>query len=263
MKNIKYILVLLIGVVVFAACDDNAVDGTIYHANNNEASFPSETSSYTFGAEDPEQFEVTIQRASLSGAVSVPVTATDASGLFTIPQSVDFADGAYEAKFVIAFNRDNLKTGEAYPITLDLPANPVVTKTISHAVTITRDYVWEPYLTGTFESGFFEDKWEQALDKAVGVERYKFTDLFASGYDFIFEVSEDGIITPAVKANSSGTYTVTTGYMHSSYGMVYMEFDPDPEYSLCDWENKEIKLNSRYFVGAGSFGWLDDVFTWE
>lgn len=266
MKNINYTLVLLFSMLIFIACDDNDTEGTIYEGANNEASFPGKSSSYTFGDEDPTQFEVIVQRNIIDGAASVPVTADDPSGFFTVPQAVEFADGAYESKIVISFDRSKLTAGVPYPIKLTVPANPIVEKTITHTVSITRDYTWQPFATGTYASTFQNSSWEQVIEKAEGVERYKLVSLYADGYDLVFDAAPDGsiIIIDAEEGEYLGEdgALFVTGYMHSRYGIVSCDIDLNPDYSYFDLTNKEFYMDGYFHVSAGAFGWYTETFTW-
>lgn len=262
MKNLAYILILASGLFFLNACDNNDTDGTIYDGTNSEASFATESSDYTFSDGDPESFEVTVQRGITSGAASVAVSVSDPSGFFTVPSAVEFADGAYEATIPVTFSRSKLTAGKAYEIVISVPENPVSTKLVSHTVTITRDYTWTPFATGEYYSGLFNQKWEQPLEKADGVNRYKLTAPFAEGYDLTFDVAEDGSVTILAPQNASGTYNFATGYVDKEYGMIYMELHPDT--FIFDPAGKTIKINVNYTISIGkSFGVFDDVFTWK
>jgi hypothetical protein len=262
MKRIKYIFIFAISILAFIACDSNDTDGVIYDAKNSEASFAKTTSSYNFGANDPDRYEVVLQRGNANGASSIPVTIDDGSGFFSAPASVDFADGAYEAKIPVTFDRSKLVVGKAYSVALTIPENPIKERTVKHTLSITRDYVWNYFKDGVFTSDLFGD-WDQEIQKADGAEAYKLPSLYANGVDFIFYVAEDGTISLPGTTNANGYYRFTTGYVHSSYGMMYLYMDPDPDYSLFIKAEKTAVFSNYYYVSAGNFGWFDDVLTWE
>ena len=262
MKNIIYILFFALSLPLFVSCDATGPEGAIYNAKNDEVSFPKASSSYTLGAGDPDQYDIVLQRGNAAGAVSVPVTLEDASGFFSAPASASFADGDYETTLRVTFNRSQLAVGLAYQITLTLPENPVKERIVKHTASITRDYVWQYFTTGTFSSAFFEEEWEQVIQKAEGTDAYKLPSLIAEGVDMIFYVADNGSLSFPGSPTANGLYRFATGYMHPSYGMVYFELDPDLEYSFFDKEKKLAVFNGQYAVSAGNFGWFDEVLTW-
>jgi hypothetical protein len=267
MKSIKYILIFAISVFAFVSCNSNDTEGTVYDATNNEVSFPNASSSYTFGAEDPDRYEIVLQRSIADGAASVAISLSDESGLFTSPESVNFADGVYEVKIPVTFDRSQLVVGQTYPIEITVPANPVKERIVKHTLNITRDYVWEYFAAGTFSSGLFGE-WEQEIQKADGAEAYKLPSVIAEGFDMTFYVAEDGSISFPGDPTDDGLYRFATGYVHPSYGMIYFELYPDPEYSGFDKAGKLAVLNGRYVVldddgkVDGGFGRFDEILTW-
>ncbi len=260
MKSIKYILATTLLLFVCIACSEDT-DGTIYRASNEEATFESASLSYTFGADDPDVYEVVVKRGNAVGSASVAVAFKDESGLFSAPANAEFADGVYETTIPVTFTRSDLVVGKAYDVTITIPDNPVRERVTETTLLITRDYVWELFATGYYYCDLFGTL-ERELYKADEADRYKFASLYAEGVDFIFDVAEDGSMTMPGEPDSDGLYHFTTGTTYSDYGMLYLFFDPDPAYSLCDLDNQIIYVSNYYYVAAGYFGWLDDVFYW-
>lgn len=260
MKNIKNLWVLVLTVIAFTSCDSNDTDRTFYYPANTEAAFKQNKSAYTFGAEDPDQYTVTVMRGNAEGAASIPVKLSDESGLFNASSAIEFANGELEALITVTFNRQNLETGKAYTITLEIPENPIKEHNVLHTLAITRDYVWEAYTTGNFTSEFFETEWEVTMEKADGTDVYRLADVYADGYHISFAVEGNNIV-PMVAA-SGGLYPFATGYVDSGYGPVSFQIDADPEYTNIDMDNKTLTLNGRFVVADGSFGWFDEIFTW-
>lgn len=261
MKNIKYFLVLVVGMLALASCDQNDTEGNIYPAKNNEAFFEAKNSSYTFGELDPDKCEVILTRGNANGAASVPVTVESESSIFTV-SSAEFADGEYQGTISVTFDRESLTPGENYVLVLDIPENPIKERTISHSLTIRRDYVWKKHLTGTFTSQFFNgSSWEVEMEKAEGAEAYRLVDVYEDGYHIAFTVDGD-VITPLASLNSSKLYPFATGYEHSTYGPVTFQIDADPSYTYFDAAGKKLNLNGRFVVSEGTFGWYDESFAW-
>ena len=69
----------------------------------------------------------------------------------------------------------------------------------------------------------------------------------------------EGSISQLQDVHCNGYYDIVPGYKLLSYGMVYTYFDADPEYSYFDSEENLIVLSMYYYVGAGAFGWKEDV----
>ena len=261
MRKLKYFGAVGFIMLSLIACDQNATEGTIYNATNTEVAFNEASASYIFTSDDPAEFEVSLLRANADGAATVPVTTVDESGLFTVPANAEFADGSYEALIKVSFDRTSLEVGKDYSITLNVPENPIQGKNEAFTLTVNRDYEWELYATGTYTSGLLGSG-EQDLYKAVGVNAYKFPDLFAEGYDYKFFVAEDGAISLPGGLNSNGFYDFTTGYEHPTYGMIYLYLNPNPTASVFDETGKTVSLRHYYYVGEGGFGWKSDSFAW-
>lgn len=262
-KHIKLLFCFCVA-LAFTACNmDN--ESEIYHASNDEASFYLATSNYTFGADDPASYQIKLVRGNAKGAVSVPLNPTidgAATSLFNVP-TAEFADGSYETTVTVTFDKTALAPGKTYALKLDIEKKPIQGKRTTFTLNVVRDYVWGPYVTGSFSSTFFSGPWDVAMDKAEGAERYKLVGIFDEGYDFIFDVDDAGKMTPVgIVPNAQGFYPFVTGFIHPTYGMMTFLFDSDPEYSLFDRANKKIYLSFQYTVSAGTFGWKDDIFTW-
>lgn len=267
---------MLFSVAIASSCAQE--DGTKYSAANNEAYFVGSAGMYAFGATDPTEYAITLKRFVSGGATTVPVTVTDESGLFTVPATVEFANGSVEgSKLVVTFDRSKLTTGQVYSITVKVAEhlNPIPGYAVEYKLNIMRDYVWQPYATGTIESEVNEDSWSQPIEKAEGVEVYRLPDLYEPGYPLIFSVAADGSITLIPKEEvNEGTASApyycqkfTTGMIHPSYGMMWLNVDVNSDdeggfWSYFDTTNKEATINGILRVSAGNFGWYNEVLTW-
>jgi hypothetical protein len=125
---------------------------------------------------------------------------------------------------------------------------------------------WELFASGTWTSSFFEDSWPQDLYKADGQNIYRFYGPYVEGYDIRFEWDGESLSIKPLNGESAtldGAAVVryATGYNHPSYGMVYFNIDPDPNWTYFDVANKTLNLNGAFTISAGSFGWMDEVYT--
>lgn len=69
---------------------------------------------------DGSSFDVVVSRTGTDAPASYTLTATDPSGLFTIPTTVEFADGALTSVVNVTFDPTKIVTDKEYPITLTL-----------------------------------------------------------------------------------------------------------------------------------------------
>ena len=157
MKLFKLSILAMFGMALtLTAChDDEYTEGAqspgAYFADNlpEVVAIPLEGSS----------FDVVVSRTGTDASASYTLTATDPSGLFTIPSTVEFADGALTSVVNVTFDPTKIVTDKEYPITLTLSgaseygqasysfvalrANPIETEDLGVA-----RYTYAAYLTG-------------------------------------------------------------------------------------------------------------------
>lgn len=163
----------------FASCSDDNYEGAV-KPTNSQVYFPNENSTEYLLAENQASVQVEVRRIKTDGAVSVPVTASDPSGLFTVASTVSFADGEASAYIPVTFNFSSLEVNKDYAIDLKLD-----TETSSYGddeTTVTIKYSpwteWEPYgwdYPSTVET--FAD-WETAYANASA-----YSDIAKGGVD--------------------------------------------------------------------------------
>lgn len=260
MKKISYLLSALSMCLLFVACSEDT-DRIFYYPTNTEATFGAAKGSYVFGVDDAAEYNLTISRTNPNGQATIEISNSDTDGLFTIPSTVEFADGESEATINVKFDRSIMAAGVAYDVTVNLPQHPITGKPTAYKLSVRRDYTWEYFAEGSIKSYFVQG--EAVLYRGQEDQNaYKLKDLYAEGYDFVFVVKE-GVLTMFESSNSRG-YTFVTGIIHSNpaYGMASVDVDPDPQYTYVDLEQKKIVLSNYYYCAAGGWGWKDDVFTW-
>ena len=260
MKKISYILSVLSICLAFGACSEDT-DRVMYYPTNTESTFTSTSGSYVFGADDPAEYNIVVRRVNPKGEAVIEIANSDTESLFNVPSELKFADGETESTLTVSFNRSSMLPGTAYPVKISLPEHPITGKATNFNLSVRRDYTWELYVTGDLKSFFVNGQRELYRD-VDNHNAYKFKDLYASGYDFVFEV-RNNVMTMFENQNSR-RYVFVTGFVHSNpaYGMVTIDFDSDPDYSYVDLNEKKIVLSNYYYCGAGAWGWKDDVFTW-
>ena len=122
MKNIfKYSLALLTVVLGFASCDSEKDEN--YEpaaASGSQVYFSNETPATVNITKDATSFSIPVLRVNTAGDLSVAITATDESGIFTIPSSVSFKDGESEAALTIGYDPTKLEYDDYKTIAISI-----------------------------------------------------------------------------------------------------------------------------------------------
>jgi hypothetical protein len=249
MKKILYFTSILCVLLFATSCEQERV---LYSGEGGaEVSFPSNLLRVAMVAADNNQFEIELWRGNTKGAVSVPVTISGATTIFT-PQKnqFDFADGESTAYLKFSYADLNNFGGETYSIKVEISDDSQLSPSGRGVLNISaqRKLTFQSVGTGTFYSEFFEDEWAQPLLKAAEAEYYRMPNLYFDGYNLEFTV-ENGVI---------GIAKQPMGYNHSSYGMVSW----DPRYpSECLVTGKVYNFTVAFTVSAGSFGKFYETLT--
>ncbi len=111
--------VALAAIAGFTACSSDDYE-MVGKPTNAQVYFSNENDTELLLEENQNQVEVEVTRIKTDGALTVPVTATDESGFFTVASSVTFADGESTAKLPISFDFSSLEGDTDYPVTLTL-----------------------------------------------------------------------------------------------------------------------------------------------
>ena len=244
MKRIAYFIFAAAAFLLMNACQR---EGTIYEIPAGSAcvSFPSDEAIFEMVASDGNKITVELWRGNTTGAASVAVDIEDGTGGVFTPSktSFDFADGEGVATLDFTYPDINAFGGETYQILLSIadgtqvsPAG-IAEMTISATRKLTPKYVG----TGVYYSDWYEAAWEQDLyTTEEAPDLFILPDCWVRGTDFMFNMVNGQPVFPM---------DFFTGYVHSSYGKVYIR----PASAVL--EDGIITLNvAHYFVSAGSFG---------
>lgn len=260
MKNMRKIIMSAFGIaLMLTACSEDYPERTESYKPASDVMsvyFPASESGTVEVAPTATTYLVNVSRMDSSKAAVIPLKKIyDLSGLFTIPSSVTFAAGQKDATVQITF--PDLVDFKLYPIGIELdetytnPYDSLVIGTSKLALTISQTD-WADYAVGEFTSAFFDDHWTQTLQYSKILDRYKLTDLYATGYGFQF--SWDG--SEAVDFMGE----TATGYVDSKYGMIFATGDSDPTKSFYKSASKSFTFNMEFTVSAGKIGVYDEVF---
>ena len=121
---------------------------------------------------------------------------------------------------------------------------------------------WRNFASGTYVSKFFSESWSKVLQYSKPLNRYRFNDLYATGFDaeFVWNGGSTITVLGSIFKSNATTYkpAVETGYIDSAYGMVWAIFNGANTY---DDATKVFTFPITWRVTAGSFGVLTDTYT--
>ncbi len=249
-KNIISLSLILLGLFVFAACDD--VEGELYKKTEGaiEASFPSAKASYEMLAEDGNKIVVELWRGDSQGSASVPVTITDnTDGVFVAEKNqFDFADG--ESKAYLAFNYPSIDDfgGEVYKLTLEVAEEMASHSGITKLeVTAQRKLTYNSIGKGLFYTNFFvsDEPWEVEVLKAEEADYYILVEPYwpvVEGFNIVFQVIDGKIYFDQQPM----------GYLYEGTSMVHWLQDSDSS----TFDGKTFSFNPYFYVPdlGGGFG---------
>ena len=108
-KYISSTLLLLLGLMVFTACSKSDDDYQWASVSGDQVYFSSKLKSKIDLSKSETSFSVPLARVKTDAAITVNLSLTDASGLFTAPASVTFAEGSKEAVVNISYDPAKLE----------------------------------------------------------------------------------------------------------------------------------------------------------
>jgi hypothetical protein len=269
--NIKLIAVLS-AVFMLASCEEEITRDLSPepNPNSNKVYFPTQESKLVLPI-DASAFEVTIAREVTTSALTVNLHYSGGyANLFTVPQTIAFAAGEAEKTFEIQLG--DIELMKAYNFQVEVAdvaqTNPYQLDTINFRYPIIgfslmkEDFI--PYSIGEYYSGWQEEAWEAEMEYSPATEQYRIKEFCGyAGYDAYFKWDGGSAIT-MVGGSKVGTRTgFQSGYVHSSYGMVYASFlDPEGTFEY-DEASKTFTFGYAWRVSAGSFGVAEDFYTIE
>lgn len=206
-----------------------------------EVYFPAQESALILDPADPTTTTVSVMRSNANGSITVPVTLTDTSGLFTA-SDLRFEDGQSESQITVTF--DKIEIGKAYTVNFEITdpqyASRYNSSPIAFDLSITREK-WN--LLGKI--GFSEDfMWGFSVpsDHSLAAEVYQndndenlfrienpFSKRYINFEDgsewFVFRVLQPGdVVFPNTKAETTITQKdlvyyddFNTGYTNDTY----------------------------------------------
>lgn len=265
-KNIISLSLILLGLFVFAACDD--VEGELYQGEDNKVSFVASTTNLDMTG---DYLKVPIGRTSSDGELTVPVSLSSATpgytDAFKVAGDVKFAPGESKTYVNVDYSGygsvdptsltitpDGYDVGVSlgFPFVLTIQEGMVSpSKKGETKITGLSDLEFEDAGKGSIDSeeGWTEQpgKFEVSYQKAKGVNAYKVIKPF-SDYNIAFMIGSDGV---------SVTFPNQIISPNATYGPVTMEVSE----AVYDADAHTVTVTvSGYTVSAGSFGGGVEIF---
>ena len=248
-KNIFNILLTCAVVTAFWSCEDEVkyTPAEQSPVAETQVYFMDNEGSGLILAKTATEFNVRVGRTNSGAAQSIPVLVTNPNdSVFTnVPATIEFAAGETETNLTIQLG-DKMKYFTGYYLKLEIPAeyvNPYIEQENHPEIILNvskEDYA--PYAVGQYYSWWHDATYEMVLEYSEYLGRYRFSDLWAEGYDV--EFTFDGT---TIKMLSS---KMQSGYVHSTYGMVTAEYQD----SAFRPETNTFLFQYKWTVSAGSFG---------
>lgn len=273
MKNISktLILPLLAVAVVFCSCsdDDDWSAGKQTNAEGINVYLPATENTEIALSPTDNSFTVTVARSDASGELTVPLVTSNANGydkdgnsLFSVPESVTFADGEKEKEITVSCS-DVMDMFKTYRLTISVPeeytkpyADSEENLPRTELNVIKEDY--KAVASGKYYADFWADDDGTPYEEPATLEYSEIKKMYRVknvifGQTFTFSLADDNSI-------EFGDSKYATGYVHPSYGDIYISPSENDEYkSYYDPDTKSYYFGFEYTVSAGSFG---DYYEW-
>lgn len=252
----KYFLLTVVSCCLFTACsdDDDYTSGAPSNTNGDNVYFSADNESALALGVDESEFAVIIERNNTGSAQSIPLkTGTPYGDIFIVPTSVDFASGE-KSKTITVKTSDKMEMFKNYALSITIPEEYTQqyaeTKVYPRIELNIKKEDYKPYATGEYTAGFFEESWDATLEYSEILKLYRFSSCWVNGYDVTF--TWDG----GAKLEVNKGKKLTSGYIHSSYGMV----SATPGVCNYDASSKTFSFIYEWTVSAGTFGEALDTF---
>ncbi len=298
-KIFRYSFALVAGVALLVGCNTSN-EGAIYSGEKGVA-FNAPIWIVSPSTDDTS-FELPLNRANADAALTVEISGGDSftddmAEIFTIPASASFAAGEYTTMITIGMDASLMELGVSYNFTVrsshpSVNANPELPKGNDESawdapkyrgyaeteVRCTIPLIWEAWanVVWTTDVDIFTNPipaTEMVLEKAQGMEIFRFPDVYEDGYEFRFSwniTDKETSIMPsgdAIVYQNVPVIRQSTGLAYDDTSSIYWLTDYDPEYTFYDPATQTFTINSAYYVyvdkdysTVGGFGWFNDYF---
>lgn len=120
-KNILGVILVLIGMTTVYSCQDDTADYIPSEkVDSEQVYFPSTNAAAIKLSTTVSSYDIIIARVKTDNAISVPLTVTGGAGLFNVPASVSFAQGASTATIKITFDAEEVGFDNFQDLTISI-----------------------------------------------------------------------------------------------------------------------------------------------
>lgn len=251
-KNIVYLLAVLIGLTLAGCSDDDSYEPgpqtspncmQVYFLNTNEAS-------KVIDATDEHAITLEVGRKQTAAAATVPIKILSHDEVLSIPETVEFAAGQSVSTIKISF--PNAATATTYAYRIELDGSEFIdpyTKLegsykFSGSVLIAK---WDVAIKeATFTFGSIFSAFKQDILQMEGTNKYKIENYLNSGTDLVFNVD------PA-----TGAISMIGGYQSSATAWYFYNNDTEKIPIPCFPAGPDISINSFYLYLGASYTYLN------
>lgn len=244
----------------FTSCSDDDTIDRNYGVNNDEVYFPNTLPKTVELSLNASTFEVELRRVRTADAITVPIQATDESGLFSVPANVSFGQGEDIAVLSIGYNIGDITPGTFHTIVLKIADESFTSPygASSYTFEARLKEQWNQIATGTYTYAQLwngEDEGLALFRNQTDPTRFKITD-WGYGVDFFFTMANDGSVMVDDQS---------TGYVNPNYGEVYVDdlvdYTEGTGYGVSSYADGVFTFNVIYYCEAGIFGYGPETFT--
>lgn len=283
MKINKFFLGLLgMAAFTFAACSDSDDDYSPATVSGSQVFFSKNLPAKVEISPSATSFDVTIERYDAAGAITVPLTSTVTAGsIFSVPNSVSFADGEKEAKFAVTYNPANIEYGRYDTINVVINdaqlATPYGLASYNFVAGVTDWGPWQKWNAAGTCTYTYANYWA-ADDPGLpfvyrhntikdNLYQFKISN-WASGVDVVLDYDKTSghvTVAPQFAVNNAtyGDVLVADSYYYwfNVRGTDISEMSED-DYGRFDEENGYIYIPLAWYVpGVGTFGYNVETVT--
>lgn len=257
MKSLRYILVSAVALFALVSCtqEEPFKPGDPTNTNGNNFYFSAENAgSLVLGLAD-NSFTVTIERENANSAVTVPLKWYSVSDVFSVPSSIDFAAGETSKDVVVGFS--GAEPFVNYVLNISIPEEFTYQYKDqgvypAYSVTVLQEDFKVVHKGTYYDDFWWEESWDQDLEYSELSDTYRLSNLWTPGYGFTFKWDGQSSKVQVLGGKMS------TGIVHSSYGLISAEAQADQTYY--DADDDAIYFAFKWTVSAGSFGVYYNVF---
>lgn len=247
MKKLYNLLVLPAVALCALACQDDVTrtESPAFNEDAIQVCFPSTNPSSIELVPTDKSFTIEVSREQKDAAASVKLKLQDASGCFSIPETVDFEAGKNTSTIEVSIVKELTPFQDNFiviSVADDNAVNPYVSASVPEVAMHIVCSDFKVIGKGVFTSEFWEDEWEQEILYSEIKDAYRFVDLYDTGYPFEITIGADGSINGGVKTNYGQKFDVLTYSDGRKFSLSFLMGSDNLDASYYDAKTKSIRM---------------------